>query len=136
MEPGGTQQTPSDGEPYESSSVLVAVLMTLFVPFIALLAALLLRGSERDPARRRQLGTWAAASGAYLAVGVLLAVALVASFSAGSSTDRTGPCVGGPEIGATGEDLGGGRFRFPCAISGSTVVSFPEDSGGASAAAA
>ena len=108
--------------------MIAAVLLTVFVPFIALLAALLLRGSEPDPARKRQLGTWAAVSGTYLAVGVVVTIALFASFASGPATDTTGPCVGGPKIGASGKDLGGGNYRFPCAISGSTVVSFPDDS--------
>jgi hypothetical protein len=67
-------------------------------------------------------------SGTYLAVGVVVAMALFASFASGPATDTTGPCVGGPKMGASGEDLGGGRFRFPCSISGTTVVSFSDDS--------
>ena len=117
---------PTDGRPYESSSVVGAVLLTIFAPFIALIVALALRGSERDPAKKQQLGTWAAISGAYLAVAVVLVIVLIASFRSSVQTDTSGPCVGGPKIGAVGVSLGDGRYRFPCAISGSTVQYFPE----------
>ena len=122
--PGAAPAT--GGRPYESSSVVGAVLLTIFAPFIALIVALLLRGSERDPARKHQLGTWAAISGAYLAVVVVFVIVLIASFGSSVQTDTSGPCVGGPEIGAVGVSLGDGRYRFPCAISGSTVQYFPE----------
>jgi hypothetical protein len=111
--------------PYGSSSVVGAILLTLFAPFISLIVALLLRGSQQDPARKRQLGTWAAASAAYLLAYVILAVALFASIASGTSTDTSGPCVGGPQMGASGEPLGDGRYRFPCEISGSTIVRLP-----------
>jgi len=33
-----------------------------------------------------------------------------------------GPCVSGPELGATGQPIGHGNYRFPCSGGGSTVV--------------
>lgn len=111
--------------PYESSSILGAILLTIFAPFISLIVALMLRGSQPDPARKRQLGTWAAGSAVYMLAYVLIGFALLASLGSGSTTDTHGPCVGGPQMGAAGEPLGDGRYRFPCEISGSTVVRLP-----------
>jgi hypothetical protein len=128
--PPGESATP-EGKPYEPSSIVGAILLTIFMPFIALIAALLIRGSERDPARKAQLGTWAAASGAYLAVGLLIGVAIFASVASGTHGNTKGPCLGGPEIGATAEPLGGARYRIPCAGGGSEVVYFPEGGSGA-----
>jgi hypothetical protein len=102
------------------------VLLTVFAPFIALIAALLLRGSERDPVRKRQLGR-AAVSGAYLAVAMVIAIAIFASFASTVSSlrpDANGACVGGPEIGAPAQPIGDGKYRVPCAGGGSTVVFF------------
>jgi hypothetical protein len=63
-----------------------------------------------------------------LAVEVLLAIVVFASvLSSVPGRDTSGPCVGGPKIGATGEPLGHGRYRFQCAISGSDVVVFPDE---------
>jgi len=36
--------------------------------------------------------------------------------------DSNGPCLGGPAPGATGEPVGHGNFKFPCADGGSTIV--------------
>jgi hypothetical protein len=126
--PSSPDGSPPDGVPYESSSVAGAILLTVFLPFIALIVALLLRGAEHDPARKRQLTTWAGVSGAYLAVGLLIGIAIFASVASGfhaKAATTSGPCVGGPVIGAAGEPIGGGRYRFPCAISGSSVVRLP-----------
>jgi hypothetical protein len=116
---------PPEGVPYESASVLGAVLLTIFIPIIALIAALMLRGSQRDPARRRQLGTWAVASGAFLMVSILIGIMIVSSLSSSPNTDPNGPCQGGPKSGVAGEPVGGGNYRFPCEFGGSTIVKFP-----------
>ena len=59
-------ETPSPsgqaGTGYEGAAVAGAVLATLFFPFIALIAALLLQGNEQDPRKKSQLRTWAWAS--------------------------------------------------------------------------
>jgi hypothetical protein len=66
MEAGG------EAKPYDGTAVAGAVLATLFFPLIALIAALILMGNERSPARRSQLRTWAWASGGLMAFGVVL----------------------------------------------------------------
>ena len=61
---------------YSGAPVAGAVLAALFFPFIALIAALLLQGSESDPRKLQQLRTWAWISGGWLAFGVLITVVL------------------------------------------------------------
>jgi amino acid transporter len=70
----GTAPTPRDTGPYNGAAVAGAVLATLFFPLIALIAALLLLGNERNPQRRSQLRTWAWASGGLVALGAVLVV--------------------------------------------------------------
>jgi hypothetical protein len=57
---------------YNGPAVAGAVLATLFFPLIALIAALILMGNENNPQKRSQLRTWAWASGAFMALGVVL----------------------------------------------------------------
>jgi hypothetical protein len=112
---------------FPSTPKLIAVILTIFAPFISLIAALVLRSSERSPIRRATLRTWAIASGAWLALGLLIVIIAAASIGSAVSRDTpstSGPCVGGPEMGADGVPLGHDRFRFPCADGGSTVVHF------------
>jgi hypothetical protein len=67
---------------YSGAAVAGAVLATLFFPFIALIAALLLQGSQPDPRKRSQLRIWAWASGCLMLLGVLLvALAFIGSGS-------------------------------------------------------
>jgi hypothetical protein len=61
---------------YTDAAVAGAVLATLFVPFIALIAALLLQGNESDPRKKAQLRTWAWVSLGWLAVGTVVVVVL------------------------------------------------------------
>ena len=61
---------------YGGAAVTGAVLGTLFFPFIALIAALLLQGGQLDPRKKAQLRTWAWASGGWLALGAVLTVVL------------------------------------------------------------
>ena len=124
---GPLSERSEGGHPFESSAVAGAVLLTIFAPFVSLVAALVLHGAERDPARKRQLGTWAAVSGAYLAVGLLVGVLLFASLAPGFHRDTSGPCIGGPALGVPAEPLGDGRYRQPCAISGSQIIRFDEE---------
>ena len=78
MEAGPAPST-APGEGYNGAAVAGAVLATLFFPFIALVAALLLQGGDVDPRKRAQLRTWAWVSGGWLAFGALMtALALVA----------------------------------------------------------
>ena len=120
------------GEPapqgeYPSSAVLGAVLATLFIPLISLIAALVLAGQQANERKRAQLRTWAWASGGWIAVQAVAAIIFfVAVASSGPSVDRSGPCMGGPEIGATGRDTGDGEhFVLPCAGGGTVTVRVP-----------
>lgn len=54
---------------YNRPAVLVGVLAAICAPILSLLVALLLRGGQADPVRRKQLRTWA-----WLSAGWLLAV--------------------------------------------------------------
>jgi hypothetical protein len=67
-----------DGEEpgYGGAAVAGAVLATLCFPFISLIVALLLQGSQADPHKRSQLRTWAWVSGGWLVFGVLVTVLL------------------------------------------------------------
>ncbi len=62
---------------YAGAAVAGAVLATLFFPFIALIAALLLQGGQTDPRKKSQLRTWAWVSGGWMLLGVLLVVLAV-----------------------------------------------------------
>jgi hypothetical protein len=66
---------------YDGAAVAGAVLATLFFPFIALIAALLLQGGQPDGRKKAQLRTWAWVSGVWLVLDlvlVLLAVGVLA----------------------------------------------------------
>jgi fumarate reductase subunit D len=62
---------------YTGAAVAGAVLATLFFPFIALIAALLLQGGQADPRKNSQLRTWAWASGGLMLLDLLLVVLAV-----------------------------------------------------------
>jgi hypothetical protein len=64
----------SDG--YSGAAVAGAVLATIFFPFIALIAALLLQGGQHDPQRKSQLRRWAWVSGLWLVFSVVVWVVL------------------------------------------------------------
>ena len=121
----GQGATVEGGEGYATGMRAGATLLTIFMPFIALIAALVMMGGERSPVRRAFLRTWAWISGGVLILATFVAIAVVASVAnPGSHVDPSGPCVGGPVIGAAGVQVGPNRFRFPCADGGSTVVDF------------
>ena len=129
MEAGTSAPPGEGGTGYGGASVAGAGLATLFFPFIALIAALLLLGGQTDPRKRSQLRTWAWVSGVWGALGlvlILLAVGVVGGSGSGS-VSRSGPCVGGPKIGATATQVPGSTNKFvqPCAISGSETVTMP-----------
>src|SRR5215472_4902302 len=95
--PGATFGPPAvfgDDVPYPREAVLGAVLLTIFMPFIALIAALLLRAQELRPARREQLKNWAIASGAWLATGWVIALIVFASVLSAIGPHAAG-CKGG-----------------------------------------
>lgn len=76
MEAGGTPQVEDVGTGYDGASVAGALLATLFFPFIALIAALLLQGGQPDPRKKAQLRTWAWVSGGWLIFGAAVSVIL------------------------------------------------------------
>jgi hypothetical protein len=128
---------PTPGErAYPSSTVAAAAVATLFFPVISLIAALFLLGNERDPGKRSMLRTWALAAGGFLALQALFVVLAFVAWSSGGGSDvgqiqridRGGPCVGGPEIAATGTDISGNgtKFRVPCTGGGTTIVDFSD----------
>jgi hypothetical protein len=82
----------ADDAPYPREAMIGAVLLTIFVPFIALIAALALRAQELRPMRREQLKNWAIASGAWLATGWLIAII---AFSSVLSAAGLSGCKGG-----------------------------------------
>jgi len=88
----GAEPGPGSDAPYPSEAVLGAVLLTIFMPFIALIAALVLRAQQMRPARRQQLKNWAIASAAWLATGWLIVIIL---FAGAFSAVHTSGCKGG-----------------------------------------
>jgi hypothetical protein len=55
-----------DDEPYGGEMLIAAALLAVFMPFIALVAALVMRANERRPSRRAFLKSWAIAAGAWM----------------------------------------------------------------------
>jgi hypothetical protein len=72
--------SPEAGAGYPGAAVAGAVLATLWFPFIALIAALLLQGSQTDPRKKAQLRTWAWASGVWMVLGLVLILLAVGAF--------------------------------------------------------
>jgi hypothetical protein len=126
----GTSAPAEEGWGYTGAAVAGAVLATLFFPLIALIVALLLLGGQKDPAKRSSLRIWVGASATWLVLSVVIVIALWKFPNSSSSIDRSGPCVGAPEPGASGKDVSGNGTKFvvPCSISGTATVSFPNSS--------
>ena len=88
-----------DDEPYGSEMLIAAALLAVFMPFVALIAALVLRANERRPSRRAFLKSWAIAAGAWMcAVWVFAILFFAVSVSTMSQMPsrrkrvRWGPC--------------------------------------------
>jgi hypothetical protein len=64
--------------------VIAAALLAVFMPFIALIAALVMRANEQRPSRRAFLKSWAIASAAWMCTVWILA--LVFFFTVAAST--------------------------------------------------
>jgi hypothetical protein len=126
---GGTAPPDEAGSAYSGATVAGAALATVIFPLIALIAALLLLGSQTDPRKRSALRTWAWVSGGWLALGVVILVLLASVGGGGSrpgSVSRSGPCQGGPEPGAAGRQIPGtNKFVFPCAFGGTQTTRLP-----------
>ena len=78
----------SDDTPFGVEMTLAAILLGVFMPLIALIAALVMRSGEVRPSRRQFLKTWAIASGAWLCTGWILALL---AFAAAASSMPGGP---------------------------------------------
>jgi hypothetical protein len=96
------------------------------MPFISLLAALVMRSSERRPSRRSFLKNWAIASGAVLGGWLLIVIVVVASV-AGHSGAFGGGCKGGVDpfaVPTTFIQQSGSRHSMavvPCRLGGTTT---------------
>ena len=88
-----TPSAPVDDEPFSGGMTVGAGLLTVFMPLIALIVALIMRGGEVRPSRRGFLRTWAIASGAWLCTGWVIGLLLLTSGSIGGG----GGCQGGPD---------------------------------------
>jgi hypothetical protein len=112
---------------YTPAFFVGAGLATLFFAPIALIAALIMLGGEKDPARRATLRSWAWFSAVFTVVPVVL-LTVLASHSFGSSHsgfDRSGPCVGAPT--GEGRNVPGSTTHFvmPCEFGGTQTVTIP-----------
>jgi hypothetical protein len=83
--PGTPAFGPVDDVPYGPAATVGAVLLALFVPFIALIVALVMRAQERRLRRRQFLKNWAIASGAWLCTGFLIPVIALSASGTGAS---------------------------------------------------
>ena len=119
-EPRGAPVAERVKEPYGTGMGLGAGLLTLFMPFVALVAALLMRGNETRPERREFLRKWAIASGAWLATGAIVALIALAAITGGG-----GGCKGGidPFQPPSYSKVGDGQWTgtFPCRNGGSVT---------------
>lgn len=79
-----------DDPPYGSELTIVAILLTIFVPFISLVVALVMRAQELRPKRRQFLKNWAIAAAAWLCTGWLVAVIAFSAISSGASGCKGG----------------------------------------------
>ena len=130
MEAEASGPIPERPNPYPRWTIVVAAVATFFFPLITLIVALVLRGSEPDSGRKGALRNWALASGGWIVAQFLIGLVLFSVDSrGGEGVDRSGPCVGGPVMGASGRDVSGNgtKFVIPCSVSGTVTVSSPID---------
>jgi hypothetical protein len=121
---------PERRSPYPGSTIAVAAIATFFFPLFSLVVALVLHGIERDSGKKGMLSNWALASCAWLIAQFLIGFLLFAvGGNGGVGVDQSGPCVGGPVMGASGRDISGNgtKFVLPCSVSGTVTVSSPVD---------
>jgi uncharacterized membrane protein YvbJ len=71
---GGVAAVAVDDGPYGTEMVIAAALLAVFMPFIALITALVMRANERRPARRAFLKSWAIGSAAWMCTVWILAL--------------------------------------------------------------
>jgi hypothetical protein len=75
----------ADDMPYRAGATIGAVFLSLFMPVIALIVALVLRSQELRPKRRQFLKNWAVGSVAWLCTGWLIGLIALSSASSGPS---------------------------------------------------
>lgn len=128
MEPDPSAPPERAGIAYSGAPVAGAVLATVFFPFVALIAALLLQGGQSDPRKKAQLRTWAWISGGWMVFWTIILVVL-ANVGGGSSgsVSRSGPCEGGPKMGSVATQVPGTMNKFvqPCEFGGSQTITMP-----------
>ena len=61
-------------------------------------------------------------AGVIVAIIAIVVAVIVLSQASAQRVSPRGPCFGGPITGSTGQPMGHGNYRFPCADGGSTVV--------------
>ena len=109
---------------YGSGMALGAGLLTVFMPFIAIIVALVMRGSETRAKRRSFLRSWAIASAVWLATGFILVLLAAGSIFGGG-------CKGGIDefgIPSYSSSVGSDHWTaiYPCREGGSTTTPVPE----------
>ncbi len=80
----------SNDPPYPPVMTVVAVLAAVFVPFISVVVALVMRASERGWRRRQFLKNWAIGSAVCLVVGWLIPLIALTAISPGVSGCKGG----------------------------------------------
>ncbi|HEX7993773.1 MAG TPA: hypothetical protein VF506_07615 [Streptosporangiaceae bacterium] len=79
-------------------------------------------GNFGGPGRRTGLRVTGPAGVIVLIIAIAIAVVIFAKAHNAMTPDPSGPCIGGPVQGATGEPVGNGNYKFPCEDGGSTIV--------------
>jgi hypothetical protein len=75
----------ANDQPYSAGATAGAVILSLFMPVIALIIALVLRSQELGPKRKQFLKNWAVGSVAWLCTGWLNGIIAFNSASSGPS---------------------------------------------------
>jgi|1186.fasta_scaffold254577_1 hypothetical protein len=110
-------------EDYSPLTKGLGIAGAVFFSVIALVVTLVALSSEQSPLKRSFLKLCAGISAAAIVIPLVMFVIVASSGGGGGGgTESKGPCVGGPDMGATGTPTSNGDVIFPCAISGSTKV--------------
>lgn len=80
----------ADDPPYGPGATVGAILFSLFMPLLALIAALGLRSQERRQKRRQFLKNWAIGSAIWMCTGWLITIIAFSAVSSGTSGCRGG----------------------------------------------
>jgi hypothetical protein len=120
---GGVDEVPAPADDYSPAVKGLGIAGALFFSLIALVVTLVALSSERSPVKRSFLKLCAGISTAAIVIPLIVVIAAISS--SGTDKDTKGPCVGGPDIGASGTPDSNGYVTFPCSISGTTRVRMP-----------